>query len=101
MSNQTKNTREQIKKILSLFEQNIIHDLQDMGANPELEPTEFIQKTSAQILAMLTQTKQETIQSCKDALPEKTDRFTDPTDWVGINKTVDNAHTALNKLGDK
>jgi hypothetical protein len=47
-----------------------------------------------------TQTKQETIQACKDALPEKTDRFTDPTDWVGINKTVDTAHTALNKLRD-
>jgi hypothetical protein len=69
-----------------------------------------------------TQTKQETIQACKEALPSKEDRFNDMDicfcgTVIGVDgsdfprrvshqdcpaiKAIDTAHTAFYKLGDK
>lgn len=66
---------------------------------------------------ILTQTKQETIQACIDALPEKlpdsrgetpegTTHHKPDGSWItaedyGYNKAIDTAHTELNKLKEQ
>lgn len=61
------------------------------------------------IEAIVTQTKQETIQACIDALPEVVgDSKNNPPNGssnhsfrLGFNQAIDQAHTALNKLGEQ
>jgi hypothetical protein len=123
-NNQTKNTKEQVYNILEQFG----FDFSPVAVLPQrrkfITNRQIDAMSSAvdQIEALLSQTKQETIQACKEALPSKEDRFNDMDicfcgTVIGVDgsdfprrvshqdcpaiKAIDTAHKALNKLGDK
>jgi hypothetical protein len=127
MSNQTKNTRklmctEYPSCGLSTYSCNLLQDI------VYSEDTKFIRSTAIEIrkdmAGIFAQTKQETIQACKDAWPKKRNPIPNEEamayeqrhlcnichndfSWKGycpcleFNKAIDTAHKAFDKLGAK
>jgi hypothetical protein len=123
MSNQTKNTRDELKKIImgwrhkvhrvevDVIEGKISRRKWDMLLMSDADKLdEEINKGLADdIEKLLDQTKQETIQACRDALPEKKpeyvkqivgrDLFDVPAH--NYNEAITTARSAFNKLKDR
>jgi hypothetical protein len=99
MSNQTKNTRE--------LDRSLNDPLTELL--PDLTDVQHI-KLKQFIVEKLTQTKQETIQACKDALPKRESSAFNPNSSsidlekaklmreLGWNEYADTAHAAFDKL---
>jgi lantibiotic modifying enzyme len=124
-SNQTKNTRKLNRKaILKILHQTeSCTGCKDHYKRPEKCDMDYAAPRCAkrvkQIEALLTQTKQETIQACKDVVDGlKTDIKStrermlrmglseesvnnQEIDWIDMNDQIDDISSALNKLGDK
>jgi hypothetical protein len=104
-SNQTKNTRELRGEVRHFIRQDT------MAYEVEKTTDELMHIISAHCNNLLAQTKQETIQACKDALPkegiivapENVGTSESPVlykETLARNKTIAAAHKALDKLGD-